>query len=586
MSSTESSDLQAIFQFVKDAEGKFDQDLCDVKESSLGGVGVFAKKDIPAGTTLLQLHKNSIFSASNSSIANLLNDEQIDGILALNIAFIYETTVFKDKSAWYPYLKSIKIEDSQDNGKLKLPPAYWNETDRDLLRGTTLDTLFDALTPQEEVERGFEIAIDLAEKWNEEFGLDIPKGYLDITDIEDSEAIKSRFHKFVAVAYAISARVFEIDAFHESALVPVADLFNHHVVQPDLKFISLFDVCDLCGEPGMCKHMLAEEIEEAKEIEKQEKENKISKKKQDKPTAQTLDNALLEKLETDLQKEIQEQIDEKEEELKKDKELDPDECIDMTTVRDVKAGDEIFNSYGELSNVFLLTRYGFTIPRNPYDVVHFGSRLLELVRNDEELKNRALWWSETGYDKYISWFKEQFPEDHGHVHGESCDHDHDDEDDHDHEEHDEEDEHEDEEDMEVEDEEEEEGEEDEDMEEPEEEKEEDKPWLSELEIDYEGEPNPALLAACNLFAMEPEHFTEFSKEIEEDDTKMERLLALDNDGTNSFLEKIILESQTRLQETLNANTSDEINDEQKQCAKDLVNAELEILKKALLPLQK
>lgn len=576
MSSTANSDLQAIFQFVKDAEGKFDHDLCDVKESSLGGVGVFAKRDIPAGTTLLQLHKNSIFSASNSSIANLLNDEQIDGILALNIAFIYETTVFKEKSHWYPYLKSIRIEDPQDNGKLKLPPAYWNETDKGLLRGTTLDTLFDALTPQEEVERGFEIAIDLAEKWNEEFGLEIPKGYLDITDIEDSEAIKSRFHKFVAVAYAISARVFEIDAFHESALVPVADLFNHHVVQPDLKFISLFDVCDLCGEPGMCKHMLAEEIEEVKEVEKQENENKISKKKQNKSVVQTLDKAVLEKLEADLQKEIQEQIDEKEEELSKGKELDPDECIDMTTVRDVKAGDEIFNSYGELSNVFLLTRYGFTIPRNPYDVVHFGSKLLELARNNEDIKNRAVWWSETGYDKYINWFKEQFPEEHEHVHSDSCDHDHDDEDDHEHENNDSDEE----ENMNDQ------QDEDEDMEESEEEKEEDKPWLSELEIDYQGEPNPSLLAACNLFSMEPEEFTNFSKEAEDDHGNMERLLALDNGATNSFIEKIIIESQNRLQDTLNTNASDEINDEQKACTKDLVNAELEILRKALLSLQK
>ena len=36
---------------------------------------------------------------------------------------------------------------------------------------------------------------------------------------------------------------------------------------------------------------------------------------------------------------------------------------------DVAAGQEIHNTYGELGNADLLTKYGFALPHNPFDAV-------------------------------------------------------------------------------------------------------------------------------------------------------------------------------------------------------------------------
>ncbi|PIN16583.1 hypothetical protein CDL12_10763 [Handroanthus impetiginosus] len=44
--------------------------------------------------------------------------------------------------------------------------------------------------------------------------------------------------------------------------------------------------------------------------------------------------------------------------------------MEMMIVKDVKAGDEVFNTYGSLGNAALLHRYGFTEPDNPFDILN------------------------------------------------------------------------------------------------------------------------------------------------------------------------------------------------------------------------
>ncbi|CCF58260.1 hypothetical protein KAFR_0E01060 [Kazachstania africana CBS 2517] len=487
MSSTSREDVVDVLKFVENAQGKFLRDDLDVCESKLGGVGVFAKRDLPAGTTLLQLPKSAIFSASNSTISNLLVEEEIDGVLALNLAFIYETTVFREKSHWYPYLKSIQVVDSQ--GNISVPPGYWSEEAKDLLRGTTLDTLYDALSPQQEVYEGFEISLHVAKKWNQEFSLPLPEEYFQINDDNDQEEIETKFLKFVAVAYALASRVFEIDSFHESALVPVADLFNHHVTDPDVKFITLFDVCELCGEPGMCKHLIAEEYEAA-----QEEEELRSNTKQ---TDGVLDEDMIKELEA-------ETVDVEEEEEPKEKTLNPDECVDIVLDKDVKAGVEIFNSYGPLSNVFLLSRHGFAVEGNPHDIVHFGKEMVKLVKGNRVYKERATWWRDQGYKTFVSWLKqyreEEDDDDEEEEEEEQEDHDHANCTDHDHS---------------------------------------DERWLSQLDVDFYGEPTPHLWAIANLLAMKEPKYQKFVAQLA-NETTATTISALE-DHTNTATKKLLVQ---------------------------------------------
>lgn len=443
MSNTQPDDLSDVLRFVGDSDDSFWSTECEVRTSPNGGLGVFAKQDLEEGTVLLKLPKSCLFSASNSSIANLLVDDEIDGVLALNIAFLYETTVFKEKSHWFPYLKSIKIYN--DDGLLVLPPSHWSETEKLLLKGSTLDTLHGGLAKDEDVQEGFEIAIDLAHKWNGEFGLPIPQGFLDV-DLSDKQEVLLKFHRFVATAYALSSRIFEIDAFHESALVPIADLFNHHVTTPDVHFSSLYDVCQLCGEPGMCKHLVAEAALEAAQQD-------LSEQEMDESSDEDEDND--------------------------DDESKQDELVDMTLVHAVKKGQEVFNSYGDLSNALLLARYGFTVAHNPNDVLHLGKEIRQLARHQRHAQ-RIAWWRKIGYPL---WFRS--------THKQET--------------------------------------------EPDEELEQELPlWLSEMCIDSEGSPAEALVAFLNLLSM-----SELQWKRLYDTSKIQALNKMGDAGVRTFLLRLL-----------------------------------------------
>ena len=518
MASTQETDLKDILEFVNESRGWFLTDLCEIKPSPIGGLCIFAKQKIPTDTTLLRLHKSCIFSSSNSSIANLLLDSEVDGLLALNIAFIYEITVFKDRSHWVPYLKSIRVCNS--DGSLMLPPAYWGSAARELLRYTTVDTLYDGLRPQEEIREGYEVARGLAKRWNREFGLEIPTEYLDCEgDREET------FLKFVAVAFAISSRVFEIDAFHKSALVPIADLFNHHVDTPDIRFVSLYDVCDLCGEAGECKHVQMEELGLVQRLS-------ANKKGIEEEQQESLNGEISYELIRDLEREQQLQREEEgeEEEGKSDGGedggedlLDPEECVEMVSVHDIRAGEEIFNSYGELSNSLLLMRYGFAAPENPWDVVDLGRDVLRLVRKTKQYTKRAKWWSTIGYDMYSNWV---------HQFRATSDEEEDDDDDDD----------------------------DEDENgsldgydsdrqgklytQSEGEGEDSGPWLSGLELDCNGEASPSMWALLNILSMKEPEWKKFLRKVTEDadsSTKVEGLLLRLEQRNNPNAKKLLLD---------------------------------------------
>lgn len=464
MSNTLLNDLSDVLGFVLNNDGEFFSPVCEVRESAYGGLGVFAKQDLGKDQTLLKLKKSSIFSASNSSIANLLVDDDLDGILALNIAFVYETTVFKEKSHWYPYLKSIRICDC--NGKFLLPPNYWNQAEKSLLKGLTLDTLHDGLTPEGEVQEGFEMAIDLANKWNREFGLEIPSEYFQV-DQTNEEEVRSKYLRFIATAYAISSRVFEIDAYHQSALVPIADLFNHNVIDPDVHFGSLYDVCELCGEPGMCKHLIAEAAmeEAASSVPPQDTQH----------NKHIVDENLLEELNANTDDSSDETSGD---DLSDHNEFDSasDECVDIILVNDVECGEEVFNSYGEMSNALLLARYGFCVKGNPTDVVHLGKEIMKLVKHNKRYSQKVSWWSEVGYELYSNWYNlKRKPED-------SNDEGFEDDDDG-----------------------------DDDEEEHVTEEESLTPWLSEMCIDFEGQPFNTLTAFLNLLSMSKKRWETFHK---------------------------------------------------------------------------
>lgn len=53
-------------------------------------------------------------------------------------------------------------------------------------------------------------------------------------------------------------------------------------------------------------------------------------------------------------------------------EEEEEDCCELVSVRGIEAGQEVFNSYGELSNSRLLAFYGFALEANKYDRITFA----------------------------------------------------------------------------------------------------------------------------------------------------------------------------------------------------------------------
>ncbi|CCD22753.1 protein-lysine N-methyltransferase NDAI_0A05980 [Naumovozyma dairenensis CBS 421] len=397
-----------LLDFVKKAEGKFLTSHCEISKSPTAtGLGIIATQDIGEGTKIISIPKSAIFSASNSNIANLLQDEEIDGMFALNIAFIYEISTFKDTSHWYPYLKHIPLKNTETDEPI-LPVSFWTEKQKRLLKGTTADVFHKILEPQEEVMEGFELAIELAQKWSDEFGLSIPEYYLSLNDPNDKDEFDTKFKRFCSLAFALSSRVLEIDQFHESGLVPIVDLINHHCKNVNAEFLSLFDVCDKCGESGTCRHLLAEEAEEAIEMAKLD-QNHLKVDANGATINDIISMETIIELEKDHNEPFSDEEDDKQGMSKPEEELNnPDDYVDIVTTRGILKGEEIFISYGPLPNAFLLAKCGFTMADNPFDIVYAGNSLTKMLNEKQYSKceERIRWWIQAGRDLFLKWYKE------------------------------------------------------------------------------------------------------------------------------------------------------------------------------------
>ena len=119
----------------------------------------------------------------------------------------------------------------------------------------------------------------------------------------------------------MSSRAFQVDAFHRLALVPLADLFNHST--PNHVHLASDDfVCPECGSLHECEHDRDGGDGDGREVARAM------------PTVE-------------------------------------DETCEMVAAAAIEAGEEVFNTYGQLANVSLLAYYGFMLEANELDKVTF-----------------------------------------------------------------------------------------------------------------------------------------------------------------------------------------------------------------------
>lgn len=388
--------------------------------------------------------------------------------------------------------------------------------------------------PEDEVREGFEIASSIAHKWYEEFGLEIP---LEVFG-KGSKDKDLQYLRFVAVAYAISSRIFEIDAFHGSALVPLADLFNHHVLRPDVHFNSLYDVCELCGEPGMCGHMGAETMtnvdqdEEPSDFASDNGNEGLSNSHREPSESDENSSGSDDDLDSD-----DENPSGSDEDADDSNSSSEDLFVDMVLVTDIKAGDEIFNSYGELSNSLLLARYGFCVPNNPLDIVHLGREILSLAKVSTKYKNRLKWWSRIGHELYRNWLNAM--EDTGS---------------------------------------------DEESEQGDDQQEGINPWLSEIYIEFNGNPSPILKALLNLLSLNYKDWERLHNNFERDisaNLKLFRVLDKKaNQDHKIIFQQLLVSKKSSQASGVIANVGHICNQDRLTCIKLLLENERNIIERA------
>lgn len=207
--------------------------------------------------------------------------------------------------------------------------------------------------------------------------------------------------KFIKISTLISSRAFEVDSFHENALVPFADIFNHRGDNEHVHFETEFEVCDACGAPDYCEHQYVDFLEgqEGSEDENEGKEGGDESSEEEIKGSSNEEEWEDEDEEEDMELDTElPDLEELEEagidfyEKDDDDEEDKKDTCDMVLDRMVKKGEEVFNTYGDHPNIALLSKYGFCYDDNKNDYVSVDENALVdccLAISAELLKDEA-----------------------------------------------------------------------------------------------------------------------------------------------------------------------------------------------------
>ncbi|KAI8066862.1 hypothetical protein BC940DRAFT_239537, partial [Gongronella butleri] len=193
------------------------------------------------------------------------------------------------------------------------------------------------------------------------------------TDIFPAEAFT--LEQFQRVSTLVASRAFEVDCYHEEAMVPFADIFNHRSGSEHVHFETDYEVCDACGALEYCEHQYLAFLEGEQQQQEQGNDDDDDERMGDEDGGdwsdvdEPMDGSDDDEPDTELQDLAQLEIqgvnfwknDEDEDERK-------DTC-DMVLDRKAKKNEELLNTYGDHPSVVLINKYGFCYDNNENDYV-------------------------------------------------------------------------------------------------------------------------------------------------------------------------------------------------------------------------
>ncbi|KAF9954728.1 hypothetical protein BGZ72_004336 [Mortierella alpina] len=387
-----SQDLAAFLAWAEENEILWDKDAIEIREGK-HGLGIYAKKNLEAGFEAIQVPKSVVLSVVSTGIANLLEDEDIEGYVGLTLACMYELSRGSE-SVWSAYLSLL-------NNRRPLMASDLSAESRELMKMSEVHG--DIETDLKDMREDYDnIVVPFLEKHPETFTADVKAQFFSFED-------------FKAMTAQVSSRAMDVDNYHVSALVPFADFVNHNS-EPNSDYLTHEDVCEICGAIT-CEH-LDEEDEDSDDDDEEVPDLSAEE------AAGAQKKRASKKAEDDDEEDIE--TDDENDEDWEDEEIN-DTC-DIILDDDVKKGEEITRHYGPFPNKIFLSKYGFAEIDNENDTVTIQLDMIkkaaEGILGDAALvEERVQWFLETE-DQFIGEDDEDDEDsccsgehDHDHEHG-------------------------------------------------------------------------------------------------------------------------------------------------------------------------
>ncbi|XP_059453196.1 ribosomal lysine N-methyltransferase 3 [Corylus avellana] len=356
--------LRAFKRWMRSQGIEYSDALCFTDSPEGEGIAVRALCDLKVGDMVARIPKAACLTMRTSGASDLIESAGLGGSLGLAVALMYERSLGED-SPWAGYLQLLPPQECL--------PLLWTLDDLDsLLRGTELHK-----TVKE--DKGI-----IYEDWKDSILplLDSPPFNLDpkCFGIEQYFAAKS----------LIASRSFEVDEYHGSGMVPLADLFNHKTGAEDVHITSLHSYSDSESDSDTNKSDT--------HVDTSDNDTLI----QDSYSDQKGPNTTL------VGKNPSRGSDSDFSSVSRDDTI----VLEMVMVKNVEVGAEVFNTYGLVGNAALLHRYGFTEPNNPFDIVNIDMELLlqwsSSSFSDRYRRTRLALWRKLDYCGCVSQDTEYF----------------------------------------------------------------------------------------------------------------------------------------------------------------------------------
>ena len=331
------------------------------------GMATITATSFSPGEALAVIPKEAVLSVRNTGIAPLLQrlmaEANIPSSTCHIAAVAYEQSMGA-KSKWHGYLSSTP--------PFEPLPFMWSKLELAQLCGTGLDT--EALCRRRDLleeHRRLVEALECLRAGGKASKGRTSSAEMDLPSLHSAEA-------FLKAATLTSSRAFYIDDWHGEALVPLADMLNHKAaLVPDGAVVEGGDggSADEEKEDEEMEEMEEEETEEMEEMEEVEEDDDddderdtrlVSERRRSAARSLAAEWRVGLEMDTTLHN-----VNAGEE--------GPAEAaghVALVALRALRAGHEVFNTYGEHSNRTLLRDYGFVLSRNPLDAAELPWRVV------------------------------------------------------------------------------------------------------------------------------------------------------------------------------------------------------------------